>query len=270
MTRPQPAQELRSLRKALQLLHAFTPATPELTLTELASRLGMHKTTVYRILATLQAERFLHRDPVTRKYRLGITLFELGSLVQDVLELKRAALPHLERLHERSGETIHLAILDDGSVLYVDKLESPRPLQMYSRVGRRAPAHCTALGKVLLAYLPSREVDAIVARRGLQRYTDRTISDLQTLQTHLSLVRQRGYAVDNGEHEELIRCAAAPVRDHTGRVVAAVSITTIGVRLDPGRLHALIRMVCETATHISYDLGYREMPSHQLQGGEPV
>jgi DNA-binding IclR family transcriptional regulator len=256
MARGAETYQVRSVLRALELLQAFTPDEPELGVTDLANRLGINKSTVYRLLVTLETGKFVQRDPTTGKYRLGIKLFELGSLVQNLLELRKVARPHLERLQEQCGETIHLAVLDEGQVLYVDKLESPRPVQMYSRVGRRAPAHCTGLGKVLLASLPPEEVDAIIARNGLKRFTENTITDPRKLHDHLALVRQRGYATDNGEHEELIRCAAAPIRDHTGSVVAAVSITTIGVRFDPRRMDELARLVCETATQISYDLGY--------------
>ncbi|MDR5694519.1 MAG: IclR family transcriptional regulator [Armatimonadota bacterium] len=249
---------VRSVLKALELLQAFTPDEPEFGVTDLATRLGMHKSTVFRLLMTLEAEKFVQRDHTTGKYRLGIKLFELGSLVQNLLELRKVARPYLEELQERCGETIHLAVLDEGQVLYVDKLESPKPIQMYSRVGRRAPAHCTGLGKVLLAYLPPEEVDAIIARNGLKRYTDKTITDPRKLHDHLALVRQRGYATDIGEHEELIRCASAPIWDHTGKVVAAVSITTIGVRFDPRRMDELVHLVRETTAQISYDLGYRQ------------
>jgi len=265
MARGAEIYQVRSVLRALELLQAFTPDEPELGVTDLAHRLGINKSTVYRLLVTLEMGKFVQRDPTTGKYRLGIKLFELGSLVQNLLELRKVARPHLERLQEQCRETIHLAVLDEGQVLYIDKLESPRPVQMYSRVGRRAPAHCTGLGKVLLASLQPEEVDAIIARNGLKRYTENTITDPRKLHDHLALVRQRGYAMDKGEHEELIRCAAAPIHDHTGKVVAAVSITTIGVRFDPRRMDELARLVCETATQISYDLGYPQASIREKQ-----
>lgn len=247
---------IRAVERAVAILRTFSPAAPSLGVTELARRLGLHKSTVHRLLATLEHEGFVIQDATGGQYRLGLLLFELGSLVVNSMELQRIARTHLEEVHRACGETVHLAILDEGEVVYIDKIESTRQVRMYSQVGRRAPAHCTGLGKVLLAGLPAGILDQVIQRRGLRAYTSRTITSPETLRNHLALVRQRGYAVDSGEHEELVRCAAAPIYDHTGQVVAAVSIAAVGVDVESQRFKEDIDLVRKCTRSISEALGH--------------
>lgn len=245
---------IRAVERAAAILKAFSPITPSLGVSELARRLALHKSTVHRLLTTLEHEGFIVQDAGGR-YRLGLQLFELGSLVVNSMELQKIARGPLEEVHRACGETVHLAILDEGEVVYIDKIESTHQLRMHSLIGRRSPAHCTGLGKVLLAWLPAPALDQII-RRGLRTYTSRTISSPDTLRNHLALVRQRGYAIDDGEHEELIRCAAAPVFDHTGAVVAAVSIASVGVDVESARFKEYVRLVQSCTQAISQALGH--------------
>jgi IclR family KDG regulon transcriptional repressor len=246
---------IRAVERAAAILKAFSPTTPSLGVTELARRLGLHKSTIHRLLATLEHEGFVAQDTEGGRYRLGLQLFELGSLVVNSMELQKIARSYLEEVHRACGETVHLAILDEGEVVYIDKIESTRQLRMHSLIGRRSPAHCTGLGKILLAWLPAPALDQII-RRGLRTYTSRTISSPDMLRNHLALVRQRGYAIDDGEHEELIRCAAAPVFDHTGQVVAAVSITSVGVDVESARFKEYVGLVQSCTRSISQALGH--------------
>ncbi len=248
----------RAVDRAIAILKAFRLEEPELGVTELSRRLSLHKSTVYRLLVTLEKHGLVDWVPESGKYRLGMTLFELGSLVATVTDLRRVARPVLEALHNECGETLHLAILDMGDVVYIEKLESRARLRMYSEVGRRAPAHCTGLGKVLLAYLPDSELEKILQQKGLTAFTARTIVSPALLREHLAEVRRNGYAVDAGEHEELVRCAAAPVRDHSGRVVAAVSIAAIGLDTGTELFKEFIRKVVAAAAEISRRLGFRD------------
>ncbi len=247
---------IRAVERAIAILRAFSPQTPSLGVSDLARRLGLHKSTVHRLLATLEREGFVVQDPASGQYRLGLQLFELGSLVVASIELRKVARPYLEEVHRACGETVHLAILDEGEVVYIDKLEGTRGVRMFSSIGRRSPAHCTGLGKVLLAWQPAGVLEQIIQRRGLRVYTSRTITSPETLRDHLALVRQRGYSVDNGEHEEFIRCAAAPVFDHTGQAVAAVSIAAVGVDEESPRFQEFGALVQRCARAISAALGY--------------
>lgn len=247
---------IRAVERALAILRAFTPSAPELSVSELARAVGLHKSTVHRLLATLERTGFVAQDAASRHYRLGLPLFELGSLVVNTMELRRLARPHLEEIHRACGETVHLGMLDEGEVVYIDKVESTRRVRMYSQVGRRAPAHCTALGKVLLAHLPDAALSEVIERRGLRRYTSNTITSPKELRDHCALIRQQGYALDAGEHEELIQCASAPISDHTGRAVAAVSVTSVSAAMDRHRIAEYAGLVMDAARRISASLGF--------------
>lgn len=272
------AYRIRSVERAIAILRAFSFSEPQLGVTELSRKLGLHKSTIHRLLSTLERERLVEWDAQTGRYRLGLGLFELGSLVVATAELRKVARPVLESVHSACGETVHLAILDEGDVVYIDKIESRSKLRMYSEVGRRAPAHCTGLGKVLLAYLPDDELQRVIERKGLRAYTSRTITSAHALREQLARVRLQGYAVDSGEHEELVRCAAAPVFDHTGKVAAAVSIAAVAVDVASTRFAELVELVRDAAHRISAALGYAaagggsapSLDPHQLRGTSQV
>lgn len=249
---------LSSLEHGLAVLEALASAREQtLGLSELAQRVGLHKTSAARVLATLTAHGYVEQDPRTRRYRLTLKLFELGSLCLARIELVREARPLLENLARLSGEVVHLAVLDQGEVVYVDKVESEQTIRMYSRVGRRSPVHCTGVGKALLAFVDDVTFQSIVAEKGLRRYTPRTITDPERLREHLARVRETGVAFDDEEHEPGIRCVAAPVRDHRGVVVASISVAGPTVRMTHERLQELAEPVRQTAAAISARLGYR-------------
>lgn len=258
---------LGSLEHGLAVLEMLANAREQtLGLSELAQRVGLHKTTVARVLATLAAHGYVEQDPRTRRYRLTLKLFELGSLCLARIELVREARPILEDLARASGEVVHLAVLDQGEVVYVDKVESEQTIRMYSRVGRRSPVHCTGVGKALLAFVDDPTFEAIVAQRGLPSYTPHTITDPQRLREHLARVRETGVAFDDEEHEPGIRCVAAPVRDHRSVVVASISVAGPAVRMTRQRLQELVEPVRQAAAAISARLGYR--PQLGVQGSQ--
>ncbi|HHV58124.1 MAG TPA: IclR family transcriptional regulator [Firmicutes bacterium] len=247
---------VQSVNRALAILEALQAAGEGLGVTEIGTRVGLHKSTVYRLLATLARHGYVEQDPATERYSLGLKLVELGTAVLERLELRDLARPYLKRLMEASQEVAHLVVLQDGEVVYIDKVECPGPVKMYSQLGRRAPAHATAVGKVLLAFLPKAQVDAILAR-GLPRLTPHTITDPERLRRELRLIRERGYALDNEENELGIRCVAGPIFNHTGQVVAAFSISGLALRLLPAKLEELGGLVRETSREISARLGYQ-------------
>ncbi|WP_304174052.1 IclR family transcriptional regulator [Limnochorda pilosa] len=228
-----------------------------MTLNQLAQAVEVPKSTVLRIAQTLVDEGLLEREESTGLFRLGIRTLELASMVHETLEIPRVARPHLEWLSEQTRETVHLCVLDEGEVVYVDKIESPQAIRLYSRIGRRAPAHCTGVGKALMAFLPSTERRRLVEKRPLKRFTPNTITDFFQLEKELEQIRQTGIAYDREEHEPGVRCAAAPVFDLTGRVCAAVSVAVPILRLPPGRLEELAGLVKQATQAISEALGYR-------------
>ncbi len=241
--------------RVIDILEVFPRLGPELGVSEISRALGLKKATAHRLLAALRRRGIVAQDPVSRRYRLGMKLWELGSMATSQVDWVDRVKPHLQHLTDQAGETTHLAVLSDGQVLYVDKVESSRSLRMPSQVGRRLPVHCTGVGKALTAFLPDEVLRGLLLRRGMPRFTTATITDVETLQREFAEVRRRGYAIDNEEIEEGLVCIAAPVRDHTTHVVAAVSIAGPLSRLRPEAATAAARHVVETANAMSATLG---------------
>jgi DNA-binding IclR family transcriptional regulator len=261
-TRPEPGARgvspryrIQAIERAVSILNAFSPEDPELGVTELAERLGLHKSTVHRFMVNLDAAGLVERNPRTGRYRLGLRIFELGGLVMQQMNLWDEALPFLEGLVHDTGETGHLAVLDGGEAIYIERVEARRALRVPSAIGRGYPAHATNLGKVLLADLSRERVEAIVAERGLAAYTPHTITDLPRLEAELERIRALGYAVDNEEYDEGLRCIGAPVRDHSGHVVAALGIGGPVTRITPNRVDPLAELVMTAARGPSRRLG---------------
>jgi IclR family KDG regulon transcriptional repressor len=257
---------LSSVRNAARLLCAFTAADTELGVGELARRLGLGKSTVCRLLATLAQERLVEKDPRSGKYRLGLKLYELGAIVATHLDLHDAVATYIDELRNRTGETVHVAILDGDEVVYVERRESPQTLRLWGRVGHRNRAHRTSTGKVLLAHLPPDELDRLLARRPLDAKTPYTITDPEALKRELERVRRRGWAQNVNESEVGVASVAAPIRDATGQVVAAISVAGPTLRFTP---HAVRRMVQETmaaAQAISARMGYRPGQAREADG----
>jgi DNA-binding IclR family transcriptional regulator len=254
-----------SLSRALTLLDAFDKGDGELTLTELAEKAGMPKSTAHRLVGDLVRWRALERTPTG--LRLGMRLFELGHLVPGARQLREIALPFLEDLYSTTRKTVNLAVRDGRDVVYVEKLIAPNVPVPHSRAGGRLPLHCTALGKAILAYGPPSLVDEVTAA-GLRRLTPKTILDPAVLRADLVTVRKRRIAYDLEESHVGLHCVAAPLFDHTGEVVAALSITGL-----PSRSTArhLAPAVLTASMALSRQLGAPGKPArHQLLGnGEP-
>lgn len=250
--------QVQVLDRAVALLEALSREEEGLTLLELSERLGLHKSTVHRLLMVLETHRFVEKIRQSGRYGLGLKLFELGNRAVAHLALGQRARPYLERLVAEVDETAHLCILDEGEVLYLEKVEPSRTVRVPSSVGRRNPAHCTAVGKVLLAFLPPSELEVLVKRHGLRAFTRNTITTLSGLRRELALVRERGYAVDSEEIEEGLICVGAPVRDYSGTVVASISIAGPAFRLTKAKVPGIAGRVTRVAREFSAGLGYRE------------
>lgn len=241
--------------RVVDILETFTQLGPELGVSEISRALDLKKATAHRLLASLRRRGLVAQDPETRRYRLGMKLWELGSMATNHVEWIDRVKPFIQQLTERTGETTHLAVLSDGQVLYVDKVESAHSLRMPSQVGRRLPVHCTGIGKALVAYLPDEVLNGIIARRGMASFTPNTITDRKRLADELEGVRSRGYSIDNEEIEEGLVCIGAPVRDHTAHVVAAISIAGPSSRLRPDRVPGHAEAVVDAANAMSATLG---------------
>ncbi|WP_216206729.1 IclR family transcriptional regulator [Amycolatopsis aidingensis] len=243
----------QSLDRALTLLGGL--AKDARTLDQLADEVGVHKSTVLRLLRTLEAHHFVHREGA-RHYRLGSALFDLANQALEQRDVRRSAEPALAGLNERTGHTIHLASYEDGEVVYIDKFEGRHAVRMYSRVGKRAALHCTAVGKVLVAAVAPQRRAEIAAGLEYHRLTENTIGNPEEYLAELERVNARGYAVDNAEHEDFIHCVAAPIRGAGGDVLAAVSISVPKVLLDYEGLLALVPDLLAAAEEASVLSGW--------------
>ncbi len=239
----------KTAAKAFALLEILAASDAPRGVSELARSLRLAKSNVHRHLATLVALGYVRRadkgvyEPTLKCWRIGVE-------VLNRLDLRRVARPHLEWLAARTDETVHLTILDRGEVVYIDKIESTHPVREFTRVGARAPTHCTATGKVMLAFRGE------LPRMPLQRFTRHTVRDVRRLKTELGSIRRHGYAVNLGEYGAHVNGVAAPVADHTGGVIAAVVISGPAERINPEMLKLLRPLVLSAAREVTLALGF--------------
>lgn len=245
---------VRSVDRAAALLLALGESHGEAGVTELARRLGLHKSTASRLLATLERRGLVEQDEETGKYRLGLVVIRLAEHAERTLDLRSIAMPELDRLARATRETTGLGVLDGDQLLTVAQADGPNLVAMGDWTGRCVPLHSVAAGKVLLAALPEREVMRHV-RRGLDRFTDRTITELEPLLEELARVRRRGFATAFGEFDPALNAVAAPVHDARGAVIAAVDVWGPAFRITPRRVPELVQQVREAAGAISVRLG---------------
>ncbi|MER5864365.1 IclR family transcriptional regulator [Kitasatospora sp. NPDC002040] len=227
----------------------------ERSLEQLAAVLDVHKSTALRLLRPMEEERMVQRDAAHR-YRLGPQLFALAGRALEQRGVRAVAAPHLRELNAATGQTVHLAAYEGGEVVYIDKYDSRHPVRMYSRIGLRAALHSAAVSKVLLADLPPTERRQIAEGLEYTPYTANTLTTPAALLAELATVAAQGWAQDHAEHESFINCVAAPVRDATGRVVAAASVSVPDVLLPYAQVLALLPQLRATTAAISADCGW--------------
>lgn len=250
MERDPNSYNVRAVERAVQILSAFDSGYAEQGVSEIAQATGLHKATVHRIMMTLFNSGFLERAADGEKFRLGLPLLGLSLGVLRRLDVRRVAQPYMEKLVERFQEICTLGVFDRGQVLYVEVAHSNHSLTIAARVGRHLPAHCTASGKVLLAFLPPEVVEPILAAP-MKAYTEKTITSPERLREELSIVEQRGYAVADEELEMGIGAISAPIRTLDQKVVAAMSIPFPVNRLNPERIPEIAQALLEAANAIS-------------------
>lgn len=244
----------QSVGRALDLLDLVSSGVS--TLDAMASEIGVHKSTVLRLLQTMEQRGYVGRDSKHR-YHIGPTVFALASAAQESQDVRATAAPFLRALAAETGQTVHLATYADGVVTYIDKMESRQPLRMYSRVGLPAALHATAVGKVLLSALDPAERQRIAAGVPYERYTDRTIAGPDELLAEVARTAGRGWAEDHEEHETFMNCVGAPVFGPDGRIAAAVSLSVPNVVLPYADVLGLLPALLETTARISTELGAR-------------
>ena len=248
-------QLIASAAGTLEVLEVLSGADGALALGDVAQATGRPKGTVHRMLATLVNTGFAARDPATGRYRPTLKLWRLGASAVRDLELTRVAMPTLEKLMVDAGETVHLAVLDpsDG-IVYVSKVDSPQSLRVQTRIGQLNPAYCTATGRVLLAF--NMEVAERVLDGKLAARTPKTVTDPRRIRSALEDVRMKGYAVTRGENHPELAGIAAPVRDHSGEVIAACGLGIPAFRMDRAHIERSIPLVLAAGAEISRNLGH--------------
>ena len=256
---PSSPYTINSVLRAAKLLECFSLEKPALTNSQLAKMLGLHKSTITRLVYSLVEAGFLRRDPKTGEYSLTYRLFRIGSVYINQIGFRSEARPLLAELAASIQETVHLAVLNDFEVFYIDKVEGAQSVGMMSRIGNKSPAYCTGVGKILLAFLDGNDLERYLRTVELKRFTPNTIINPEELKLHLQRIRRQGYTIDDSEHEADIKCVAAPLYDTSGKVVASISIAGPGFRINRQRIEKeLLPAVVGTARNISERLGYME------------
>ena len=248
--------DAKILEKGLNLLEELAQSAEGMTAVELANSIGVHKTSVYRYLNTLLQADYIRSDGNSRYY-LGNKILELGSQMLRRMPLRETAHPFLVKLSADTQKTVHLCVLDGHDVVYIDKVESQRTLPILSRIGSRAPAYCTGVGKALLSSLSTDQLVSLLRETTLTRRTPNTITDPLQLLKELKTTTECGYATDDGEHEEGIKCFATLIKGYGGDVVGAISLTGLKRDFDePEEAKRMISAITKSASEISQALGY--------------
>jgi DNA-binding IclR family transcriptional regulator len=246
----------QTIERAGLILACFSAEEPHLTLAELAAKLGLNQSTVYRYVASLQGAGILERDPRRGGYRLGLRVIELSSIALNQNEVRKQALDEMDRLRDELNLLVSVGVLFEGDVLHIAHSVPEHWPRWYTTVGRRAVAQCTSLGKVLLAARPWPEVAQLIERHGWRPYTRNSIQDLARLEAELAEVREQGYAIDLEERNQGTVCLGAPIRDYTGEVIAALSVSGKADKMTPAFRAQTLPYVREAADRISFRLGH--------------
>jgi len=246
---------IRTIQRACNILRCFSEDNPELGVTTISNKTGIHKSSTSRILSSLQQEGFVEQNDQNSKYRLGLGLVSLAGLVIERLELRDVIHPAIQDLARITQETINISVLKDDECINIENINSPQAIQHTGLLGRRNPLHCTSTGKVFLANMPDEERQHILPD-SLRAYTPHTITDHSQLQADLKNVRKQGFAVARDEFKEGLSAIAAPIRNHDGSVIATVSISGPSYRLDKERIDTYIPYLENSAHEISEKLGH--------------
>ena len=257
---------INSILRASKILKCFSGSKPHFKISELARHLGLDRSTTYRILLSLEQAGFVEKNGKAGTYSLGLGAFEIGNAYLRQKDLIQVSKPIMTDLAQKVQETVHLAVLSDTEIVYVEKCDSPRSLGVMSKIGQRGPVYCTALGKTLLAFQSEGEQSRILHKIKMSPLTSRTITSKQKLVEELRRVRRQGYALDRREIEKDVECIGAPVRNHLGQVIAALSISGPQRKINTPREKEYVGEVVTSADLISCKLGYTRTRNAIVRG----
>lgn len=243
--------KLKSLKKSLDLLSCFSVKQSELGITELSQQLGLYKSTVHNIVSTFELCGFLEKNPVTNKYRLGTKILELAHVVNANLGLHQIVEPHIRRLANEINETVYFAIPKEGQVLYIGDAYPSSSYAVRSIMGETAEMYCTALGKAMLAFLPAQAQTDAIEKQSMIVFTPNTITSAEHLRSELVQIRNRGYSVDNMEHEFGVKCVAVPVYKRDNSLLGAISVSGPSLRFDENAVQSYASTLLSCGREIS-------------------
>ena len=250
---------IETLERGLSVLSLFSNDTSELTLTEISRSADINMTTSLRIASTLEGAGYLRRDPETKRYRPSLKVLQLGFSALHSMDIRQSARPYLERLSKETGETVSLAVLDGLEIVYVDRIRNRQIVGVVLGMGSRLPAHCTSMGKAMLAYLPEDQLKARLNGAVLAACTGNTIVEIDSLAADLAKVRRRGYAINNQELAVGLRAVAAPIWGEHGQVVAAINVSGSTETVSRSRLkQEFVPLLSTTSAEISQSLGFMD------------
>lgn len=248
---------VKSVARSLQILDLMADKRQPMSLKDIATALGWPKSTVHGILSTLHDYDYVSQSITDGKYILGTRLFELGNILQSTWDIHDIARPMMVKLNARFGETVHLATEDRGEVLYLEKIDSNHLIRIVSQVGSRLPMYCTGVGKVLLAYQSTDKFLKLLKHQQLKPYTSRTIITKAKLEKELKHIREKGFACDNGEIMDSLRCVAAPIYNKNGDVEYALSVSGLSNNMNPNHVEAITEALLNACNSISKEIGYK-------------
>jgi IclR family KDG regulon transcriptional repressor len=251
-----PTAVVQTLDRALKIIELLALHGEGFGVTEIGLRVGLHKSTVHRLLNYLVAQGYIEKDESRSVYTLGLKFIELASLRLNQVELKTEAGPYLRQLATALGQPVHLAILAETDAVYIEKIEPQAHLRMYSQIGKRIPIYCSALGKCLVSDLPPRELTDLAHKMTYQPFTPTTRTSPEAFLADVAEAKVRGWALDDEEHEPGIRCIGAPIRDFTGKVVSALSASGVVGVIRPDSSANVSDLVVDAARAISRRLGW--------------
>ncbi|MGH9341446.1 MAG: IclR family transcriptional regulator [Acidobacteriota bacterium] len=255
-----PTYQVKVIGKTFRILECLVQQA--MGPTEISKKVEMHVSTVYRILSNLQQAGYVVQSRPNGTFALSLKVLKLSDAALRQLDFRKETFPFLKALSERTRETVHMTVLEGTEVVYIEKCESSEPVAVHSRIGGRAPLHCTAVGKAILAFLPEQAREELLGRIELKKFTSNTITSRGALKRELSAVQRQAYAMDDEEYREGIRCMGAPIFDYKGDVIAAFSITIPAARFGHKRVSELALLVQDTSRKISGQLGYHEQETH--------
>ncbi|NLK22274.1 MAG: IclR family transcriptional regulator [Epulopiscium sp.] len=248
---------VQSVDRTLSILEVLSDYDDGLGVADISAKLDLHKSTVHRLLSTLIIKGYVEQNSENSRYKITLKLFELGSKRISNMDILEIARPYLKELMEKTNEVVHLVIRENTDIIYIDKVESKTTIRMHSRIGRRSPAYCTAVGKAILSGLDDKKIEKIWEESDIKQYTPFTIINLEDFKRELKSIREKGFAVDEEENELDVRCVGASIYDYTGETCAAVSISGPITRMTDEKIKEFSRWLVHYTMEISKELGYK-------------